>query len=363
MEAVISESMAGVLKDQGLEALRDPETGRFMPREVDDETPAPENAAETAPADAKGAKVAEGEPETPETPELPEGFVALPSADGQKLATKFTLLDKDGELETPGGLMVKATFNGREESLPLDQLVRRAQSGAWNQQREARINEVDSRNREMEQSVAQMQRDLQVREQQLEALLSDELYRQRAIEEYQQYQTPEARARRAEEAVLHERQSFEVRELGRQGQQYLNSEVAPAISAIVEALPSVSADELVFKMKQFVDRQIDPRLGIVPPARYVEINRFVTDELVPWAQHAHEARTGTAAAPATEKVKAAEDKAKRAEVAAQRAKRTGTAQFKPSVAAPPGQKAESNAPRSHTQLVDDAITSALSAMH
>ena len=91
---------------------------------------------------------AETEPSEADAVTLPEGFVVVePVVEG--LVTDFTLKDADGdELEIPA-LIVEYKANGKVRTDRLDQVVKLAQFGVYNQEREQRVQVVEQEAREV----------------------------------------------------------------------------------------------------------------------------------------------------------------------------------------------------------------------
>ncbi len=129
-----------------------------------EQSPAPQVAAEPQDVDPQDPPT-DDTPDTPETPEadpapdedaadeatdapvLPEGYVAVPVVADQ-LATEFVLRDAEGEVEIPA-LIVEYKANGKVRQDRLDQVVKLAQFGVYNEAREQQFKQAESRLEEL----------------------------------------------------------------------------------------------------------------------------------------------------------------------------------------------------------------------
>lgn len=349
------------------------EHGRFRPR---DEQP----TTDEEPAAAAPAKPAKGTPKAdpnaaPEDPDA-EADAAEPAtfevADPATLATRFTLKDAaGGELAIPKGLMIEFPANGKTRAEPLDRVVKFAQMGVYNHEREQRIAQTESRAAEVETQYTELESRLTEREGQMERLLSDPAYLERALAEYGQLQTPEAREAR----LAREREEFHAEQqrtqLSAAGTQYFTTQVLPSVDMLVQATPHVTPDEITARLMPFVNRQ-KGHLGIVPPDRYDAISQHFLTEIVPWAQQLDEHRASETGRPSGRQQAAAQT-AKQTEteatleaerIRAAKARRLATRNLKP--AGRTGTHASgtpaSKPPTTVTEIMDDVINSTKAAM-
>lgn len=317
---------------------------------VADEPDAPEEAADAPVADEAEAPVDEtADDEAPSEVVLPDGFVAVPSV-SEGLATEFTLRDEHGEVEVPA-LIVEYKANGKVRQDRLDQVVKLAQWGVYNQEREQKLQT------EVQQQITQYEQALAEREAQMERLLSDEDYRERVYEAYLAETSPERRAERAEQEIANLRVQHEMQTISQSGERFYEGEVVPAIRMITDVLPTVSVEELEAKIEMALQAHAEVAPNGVPyvsPSRYDAIRKYIVEDLALWAQAAHVRRTQPAQAAK------ANAELERAQVEAQKAKRmvgqklkpvgsTVTTQDRPKAAAKPA-------------TVDDAVDSALSSI-
>lgn len=376
MEDVIQSAWKDTMLESGVkeEDLARDEHGRFRPREEtpEEQPEKPKKAAKPAEKPVEGEETDEKEPVKAETKAKdgePAKEPALKPADPSKLATKFTLKDAEGELDVPDGLIIEFQANGKTRAEPLDRVVKFAQMGVYNHEREQRMQQTEHRAQEVETYAQSLEQQVAERERQMEALLADEAYRERAIAEYQNLQTPEQKAARLERERQEFRAEQERSQLAQVGTQYYQTQIVPAIEAMGQAVPNVTPQEIADRLAPFVNRMKGP-LGIVPPDRYEAINQHFLTEIVPWAQQLDEHRAldrGTTSGRQQVDAKTAAEQAKDAELAdtkvrAQKARRIATANLKPvgrgAAQAPPKAKT----PVTRDEIMEDVIQSTKAAM-
>lgn len=296
--------------------------------------------------------------ETPvaDTVELPEGYVAVPVVtDG--LATEFTLKDAEGEVEIPD-LMVEYKANGKVRQDRLDQVVKLAQWGVYNAEREQQIKQVEQQAQVTQQELQQYISVLEEREKQIERLLVDEDFLYAVREAYDAENSPERRAERAMQETENLRVQYQMADIERSGAQFYESEVSPAINMIVTALPTIAPDELLerftYAMQAHVEKAPNGQ-AYIPASRYDAVRKYIVDDLASWAQFQH-SRRAQPVAPSPVQATASKE-LERARVDAQKAKRVVGQATKP-VGRAGGTSTEK--PRaSRIASVDDAVSSAL----
>ena len=167
IDDIASMSIAQTMAEQAPDEVpvgRD-EKGRFAPKASDATAPTGPTAESeiagiiadvTAPAPAteEAPETVPSPDEGPETVAMPEGWVPVPKVEGRELATQFTLRDKDGELEVPD-LIIEFNANGKTRREPLDKVVRMAQFGVYNEEREQTVQQTK---REMAETQARFRR-------------------------------------------------------------------------------------------------------------------------------------------------------------------------------------------------------------
>lgn len=347
------------------------------PETQDDETPLGSAAVEAQDTDddasvaeavaaAKGESVAEASDTEDEAVvadidevQLPEGFIA-PAVLTEGLATEFSLLDADGEIEIPN-VTVKYKANGKIREDRLDQVVKLAQFGVYNQEREDKIKAVESAVTERD----QLAKLVEEREAQLERALTDPAFLAALQEAYERETSPEAEAKRAKEEVQTLRVQQQLEKIQEVGQRFYETEVAPAFEMIAKAAPSVTVEELEEKFAMAMAAHAEEAPNgepYVPPSRYEAVRQYIVDDLAVWAVAHHERRSKQASpAPKADTPKpVAPAKTDPALVAQQQAKREVGKLTKPvGVAAKDSGKPAPSAP---ITTIDDAVASALDSV-
>ena len=291
-------------------------------------------------------------------PNMPEGYVAVPTVTDD-LATEFALYDADGEVEVPN-LMVEYKANGKMRSDRLDQVVKLAQWGVYNKDREQKVQQVEQLSQQVYQEREELAALLSEREEQIEKLLMDDDFLMAVRDAYGEQNSPESRAARAEQEVKDIRVQNQMSAIAEKGQVFYENEVMPALNMIVGALPSVSVDELAekFQMAMYAHVERAPNgEAYVPASRYDAIRQYILDDLAVWAQGQHGRRSkSTTSAPQRETQKALAER-DRARIESQKAKRAvGQKTLPVGNAGKPSGKPKAYA----GNTVDDAVANALS---
>ena len=327
------------------------------------DTAVAEDADETLAPDADGdGGDAPDSPEESEDigdqPNMPEGYVAVPTV-MDDLATEFSLHDADGEVEVPN-LMVEYKANGKMRSDRLDQVVKLAQWGVYNQDREQKVQQVEEMSQQVYQEREELAALLSEREEQIEKLLMDDDFLLAVRDAYGEQNSPENRAARAEQQVKDIRVQHQMSAIAEKGQGFYENEIAPALDMIAKALPSVPVEELAekFQMAMYAHVERAPNgEAYVPASRYDAIRQYILDDLAVWAQGQHGRRSKpTTSAPQRETQKALAER-DRARIESQKAKRAvGQKTLPVGNAGKPSGKPKAYA----GNTVDDAVANALS---
>jgi len=319
-----------------------------------------EDAEETLAPNAEGdASESSEESEESDAPvDMPEGYVAVRTVT-DALATEFTLRDAEGEVEVPD-LMVEYKANGKVRTDRLDQVVKLAQWGVYNQEREQKVQQVEQMSQQVQQEREELATLLSEREAQIEKLLLDDDFLLAVRDAYGEQNSPEQRAARAEQQVQDLRVQHQMSAIAEKGETFYTNEVMPALNMIAEALPSIPAEELAekFQMAMYAHVERAPNgEAYVPTSRYDAVREYILNDLAVWAQAQHERRsrtTTTAVKSDTQKALAERDQAR---IESQKAKRAVGQKTLPvgSAGKPSGK------PKAYTgNTVDDAVASALS---
>ena len=316
------------------------------------------NAEEGEDSDGEGVGSSDKSEDADAPVDMPEGYVAVPTVTDD-LATEFALYDADGEVEVPN-LMVEYKANGKMRSDRLDQVVKLAQWGVYNQDREQKVQQVEQLSQQVYQEREELAALLSEREGQIEKLLLDDDFLLAVRDAYGEQNSPENRAVRAEQQVQDIRVQHQMSAIAEKGEVFYGNEVMPALSMIAEALPSIPMGELEnkFQMAMYAHVERAPNgEAYIPASRYEAIRQYILDDLVIWAQAQHGRRSqSTTSAPQRETQKALAERDK-ARVEAQKAKRVvGQKTLPVGNAGKPSGKPKAYA----GNTVDDAVASALS---
>jgi hypothetical protein len=317
------------------------------------EVPPVEAPAEEPAAEEPAAEVAEEEPE--EAP-LPPGVVVVPAVEGE-LATQFTISDEEGEIEVPN-LMIEYKANGQVRKDRLDQVVKLAQWGVYNEEREQKTKQVEQEAVTYRQTAEELEALIAERENQIERLLQDDDFLYTVREAYERENSPDKRAERAERQFEEYKVQQEMQQITQKGEQFWTSEIEPALDMIVKALPTVSFDELAerftYAMQAHMDRAPNGQ-PYIPMSRYDQVRKYMVEDLAIWAQIQHARRAEpTTKQPAKPSV--ASDQLTKARIEAQKAKRqVGQA------TRPVGKAGQVNAApkQSKPSTIDEALESAM----
>lgn len=328
---------------------------------------------EEEPTDEPELQPTEVEAEAPETEEteeapadvaLPEGYVA-PPAISDKMVTEFTISDADGEIEVPD-VIIEYKANGKVRKDRIDQVVKLAQWGAYNQDKVAEIERVAVSATEERDQLAQL---LEERESQMERLLADEEYLMAARDTYERENSPERRAARAEREAQDVRVQAQMERISSQGAQFYRDEVAPALQMIQEALPTVEVGEMEERIAYAMAlhaEQAPNGSKYLPPSQFPKLRQYLVQDLVFWAQMQHAMRTeGNApvTAPASKPAAkaAANPEVMRAQAEAQKAKQALARASRPIGRGTDGKFRET--PKAKPiNTVDDAMSAATAAV-
>lgn len=360
----VDDAIANVAKMAVAESIKEPapETprapdGKFAKKDDAPAVPVPEtqpttDAPVTDPAPetevSADAKPAEDEAKPD------DAAVAVPPVQGRELATKFRLLSQAGEEFDVPDVVLEFRANGKTRSEPLDKVVKMAEWGYHNQERDqeaqrtaARIREVEAEN----QRVVEYARTLET---QRNKLLQDPDEYMRELAAFEASNTPEAKLQAMEEQRRQDEARQQFREVSDTGSKFFGSEIEPAVETIMKALPTVAGEEIGAKLLLITDRyKVNTPFGmIVPPSAYDAVRKAVVGELVPWAQQVHDSRDSER----KESTKKLEDTTRTAQADAQKAKSLTGRVLKPTG------RAGKDVPREQPiRTVDDAHNSALRA--
>lgn len=343
------------------EAPQRDEKGRFLPKAEKAETPV-EGEQVAAPV-VEGEPVAEPEPEPIA---LPEGMAAVKKIEGRELVAQFKVLDTDGELEVPD-ITLEFEANGKTRREPIDKVVKLAQMGVYNHEREQRLVQTQQEVQQIKEQYTQVEARARALEQERERFLSDPDYLVQALTQYEQQNTPEARLTRDREQLEQQRAELEFQRINEQGEAFFTRELVPAIETITQALSTVGAEEIGARLVLVQERyKVHTPMGsYIPPSAYPQVKQALIADILPWAQQLHESRDSErklAIDAAKQEAEAAKAKAKEAQVTAQKKTNLIGRTVKPGSRAPQGTTTNTATPKSLVTVQDyeeDAIRSAV----
>ena len=285
---------------------------------------------------------------------LPEGYVAVPTL-SEGLATEFALYDEDGEVEVPS-LMVEYKANGKVRKDRLDQVVKLAQWGVYNEERDRKAQVVEQEYQQSLSALQQMEAAIVERESQMERLLHDDEFLEAVREAYLNENSPEKRVQRAEQETQNLRVQHQMQDITRNGEQFYEQEIMPAVQMITDALPNISVEDLESRLTMVMQAhaEIGPNgQPYVPPSRYDAIRQYIVEDLAVWAQMVNVKRSKPD--PSATQRAALQSELDKARIEAQKAKNLLGKATKPT-----GTVGKMNAPKSAPlSTVDDAVDSAL----
>ena len=285
---------------------------------------------------------------------LPEGYVAVPTL-SEGLATEFALYDEDGEVEVPS-LMVEYKANGKVRKDRLDQVVKLAQWGVYNEERDRKAQVVEQEYRQSLDALQQMEAAIVEREAQMERLLHDDEFLEAVREAYLNENSPEKRVQRAEQETQNLRVQHQMQDITRNGEQFYEQEIMPAVQMITDALPNISVEDIESRLTMVMQAhaEIGPNgQPYVPPSRYDAIRQYIVEDLAVWAQMVNVKRSKPD--PSATQRAALQSELDKARIEAQKAKNLLGKATKPT-----GTVGKMNAPKSAPlSTVDDAVDSAL----
>lgn len=279
--------------DKGLPDRNDPNETEQVPasepgkgNDAATKAKAPEKPAET-PAETPPAD----EPKS-ETPDATAKAEEKPSADAPaKLAAEFTLFDADGDELDIADVMGKIKeigipYKGEVRKMPLDRVVRLAQSGFRNEQLYQQAEEAIQRSSTLESDFEAANDSIARQNKFIETLLTDDAARDAARARLQALNTPEARAERAEREAAQLRASLANRGVQATAATFWEQEVQPALDKIMKEFPALSPEEVVGRFNIAT-----AKLGaVIQPKDFEAVRALLKDDFPAWAAGLQETR-------------------------------------------------------------------------
>lgn len=303
METAAAEALAGMIPAE--------EPTPVAPVAAEEKVPEVSADAEAPEADAEPEESAE------KTDAVPEGYAKV-GVVTDKLATEFTIRDAEGEIEVPD-VVIEYKANGKVRKDRLDQVVKLAQFGVYNEERERKVAQTETQLRSLSEEKSSLAKTLEEREQQLERILTDDAFLDAVRDAYQRENSPEQRATRAEQEAKALRVEQQYAPVFRAQEEFNDKEVVPALTMIAQALPDVTMEELDQKLEMvaLANAEVAPNGNrFIPSSRFDAIRQYLVDDLAVWAQ-IQQARRSEGRQPS----QAATAELDKARVEAQKAKR------------------------------------------
>lgn len=231
---------------------------------------------------AEAVAATEAKPETKEEPAKEAAKEAKPIAD-------FQVYDTEGELEVPPDITVTFKANGKvRDKVPLDRVVRLAQMGEFNQEREEQVLAAKQFVAESKGNLEQLQQQVRQYDAWYAQLLADPDFYQRAQAHYAEQQSPEARAQRAESQLAEERSRHQAHNESQQAAAFVQHNLVPRVTKLLEENPSVSFEELMGRYS-LLSAPLLVR-GQIPLQSLPAVQNLIDVDLAKWAESIHTTR-------------------------------------------------------------------------
>lgn len=225
-----------------------------------------------------GAPAAPPVPETVEKAE--EGIVEL-KAPERKLMTEFQVADEEGDLEIPD-IKIRFKAKGEQRELPLDHVVRLAQFGFANEEREQQVMAARKFVQEAQDTTVQMQQQISQYETHYDRLFNDPAFYEEARLAYLSQNTPEAKQQREAQQLRLEKQQWQQQQEDTQVLTFVRDRLVPTMAQLITENTNVSEQEAMGRYHEL----IAPYLvrGRIPSTRLPQIEQLVQSDLVDWVQ-------------------------------------------------------------------------------
>ena len=330
------------------------------PASLNDDTPeetpevAPEEVVEDN-AEVESDEISPDAESTDEEPKAEEQEEEEPKAEAPKLPFEAVAGDEAVDPALLASMQIKLKADGKEESLSLADVVRRAQSEPAAQRKarmlESKVNEVERHARDFENELAEVRRvALQ--------MARDPDYYAQVVSEVEGYDQPEARAARAEEALAaRTKQEQEAKEkAARESQliEFATTAIAPALESIVTNNPLVSQEEILGRF--YSDTAKITVNGVIPPEYHASVAEYLRTDLAEFVAQRQQTYADRDAKVKAETLKTQRERQKLKNTAAMSTKPTGqSGALRDTPTQPTG-------PRSHTEASADALAVLLNGM-
>lgn len=330
---------AAVNAAMGLDIGTEADTQAGQPRDAQGRFIADQIAADAAvePGDpAPEADASQEEAPDAESAETSTAEAGAPAADEKpKPLTQFVVRAEDDTVVEAPPLKFTFKAGGKEHvDVPLDKVVRLAQSGFAVERVMQEADEVRQRLPQIEQEREQVRQALEDQRILNARLLEDEEFFIQAREQYAATNTPEHKLARERQQLAAQREALESRELATEAQTFLANVTAPKIAALREQYPTVTEEEIVTRL--MIELAPLQRNGRVPREQWSQVSQLLDTRVREYADAQHAVRDiprVTAAATATKEVTKAREEATKSKRTLARAIAPGTSRA--AVATPP----------------------------
>jgi len=246
----------------------------------EDAAEVPESAEPDTPEDAT-----ESEAPEPEDAAEPDADTEDDQPEPEPVKLPFEAIANDEAVDPSllANMQITLKADGKDVTLPLTDVVRRAQSEPA-AQRQAR-QEADAR-KQVE--AALQKRDAELAEVRNVALrmARDPNFLLEITQQVEQYDAPESRAERAESALAAERerltQERQQQEFQARVQSFAAEVVAPTLNTVIEAAPLVKQEELLGKF--YADTAAITVNGVIPPEHHADLAHYLRTEFAEFAK-------------------------------------------------------------------------------
>ena len=235
----------------------------------------PEPVAEVKPATE--AKVeAEAEAKAEAVPEAVEATQAKPPL------TKFQVFDPEGEIEVPELTFTYKASGKMKENVPLEKVILLAQMGEYNTEREQQVLGAKQFVEATRTQNDQLRSQVQEYDQWFHRVFTDPEYLERAKEAYEQQNSPEERASRAEERATAMQTQMQQAAAEGQAVAFVNQQIVPTVTKLIESNPLVSEQEVVGYYTSLTAPLLQS--GRVPLYRLGDVKGLVDGDLANWVR-------------------------------------------------------------------------------
>ena len=191
--------------------------------------------------------------------------------------TKFSVYDKDGELEVPELLFSFKASGKAFEQVPLDKVVKFAQMGVYNEEREQEVLAAKQFVPQLQQQVMDLTAALQDVDLKAQRLLEDEDYYLRARNHFAESNTPEMRVARAEQQLQYQQRQYSAQQEAATAHHFLDTQVGPALEHVFKSNPLVNELELLGGYTTLIAPHLEH--GRVPLAKLPLVKQMIETQL------------------------------------------------------------------------------------